>query len=203
MKAKARLYCDSITAEPVTVDWSRPYGDSAEEGDGWRSWEPCDCDECGATLILEAGMGEEEHRHLDREAECMGRVEQASGPLMNFYYPLPNSERRNPEELAEAIAGLPLCVVQLPNDDGYGLALTGGGMDLSWEICAGYVACGYYPPTHFARLPRMGGRGTSPSDRRLIARCKESFRIAGRWASEGAKRLAQDFPPPAKVQKTA
>lgn len=91
----------------------------------------------------------------------------------------PVSTRQNPGELQMALilAHLPVCVVS--TDDGLALALTGGGMDLTWELCEAYMIAGQLPPaTLAARLPHMGGRGVSESDRAIIAACHESLRIA-------------------------
>lgn len=169
----------------------------------------CDaeCDECGAVLVF-PGDDPEHRKGGDEDAErCEERRldESSQGSMMNYAYPLPHSEDRDPAELARSIADLPLCVVQLADDlrGDYALALTGGGMDLSWEICAAYVRCGYLPPLHFCQLPRMAGRGESPGDRRLIARCKESARVASRWAAQTAKRLGEDFPAPKRERGAA
>ena len=112
---------------------------------------------------------------------------------MNYFYPVPISDCA---AAARAIAHLPLCVVEFTGGEREGetgLALTGGGMDLSWEICEAFVLIGYRPPTHFAKLPRMGSRGSTDRDRALIEICRESFRIAARWALNGIDDLARNF----------
>lgn len=40
----------------------------------------------------------------------------------------------------------------------YGLVLTGGGMDLSWDIAQAYVLCGQRPPVALS-LPNFAGEG--------------------------------------------
>lgn len=79
----------------------------------------------------------------------------AEGPMMNYWYPI--GLREEEIEAACAIKDLPLCFVKV--DDVDGIALTGGGMDLSWQICEAYVRLGYLPPVHFT-LPRMADRWT-------------------------------------------
>jgi hypothetical protein len=59
-------------------------------------------------------------------------------------------------EAAHALRGLPLCIIERLDGEGYELALTGGGMDLSWEICEAFVRLGFLPPVHFCDLPDMG-----------------------------------------------
>lgn len=72
--------------------------------------------------------------------------ETPEGPMMNFYWPLGKDlPLRDPDATASALRGLSVCLVQV--DDEYGLALTGGGMDLSWVLAAGAVAAGFLPWT--------------------------------------------------------
>lgn len=108
-------------------------------------------------------------------------------PMMNHAYPLDDRYDR-------AMLGNlgPLTVVTI-HDEPY-LALTGGGTDLSWEICAAYIALGYYPPAHFCDLPAMAGRGSGEADRHIIAACRKSLEILRRWMQyrlENLDRLAQ------------
>lgn len=178
------LACDALESAPVSIDWSAAHLDYEGDGEsGWRYWEGVTCDKCGAVLVLTGG-GDEDHSDLDSDSKCEGHVGLSEGPMMNYWYPV---RLRDPEDAARKISHLPLCVVEVEGQTG--LALTGGGMDLSWEICAAFVALGFYPPTHFAGLPEMGGRGTSASDKRLMRACEESFRIAASWASRGIERL--------------
>lgn len=199
MARKAPKYLDGLSVDalesaPVNVDgWGEDYGlplDFDGTGKGFRFWETAECADCGAVIVRECGGGEERHSDLDPDAEhegeaCRGYIPPTEGPMMNYWYPV--RLRCSPEDAARKIAHLPLCVVEVEGQTG--LALTGGGMDLSWEICAAFVALGFYPPTHFAKLPAMGGRGASASDRRLIRACEESFRIAASWAQNGIEDL--------------
>lgn len=92
---------------------------------------------------------------------------------MSFYYPLPEWERYGSDanETAKLLKNLPLCLVHFVEDDTYGLALTGGGMDLSWEICEAFMVLGCLPPYHFSDLPGMAGRGESEKDQWIIEGC--------------------------------
>jgi hypothetical protein len=110
---------------------------------------------------------------------------------MNYFYPLPDESRYGgalDKYDAQAIINLPLCLVNLETGE-YGLALTGGGMDLSWEICEAYIRLGYLPPFHFCDLPRMAGRGTSARDRAIIRGCKRSCDITIGWGQQTKKHL--------------
>ncbi len=156
------LHSDAISVTPRHVDWSEG-GESMYE-----FWEAITCDECGRPTL----NGEEcEH--------CKHDNGYGEGPMMNYYYALPNLAHE-PADAALLIAHLPLCIVHLENDTdeqgGYGLALTGGGMDLSWEICEGYVRLGYLPPIHFAGLPHMAQR-TLTAHRLVLAAMRKSLTI--------------------------
>ena len=75
--------------------------------------------------------------------------------MMNYAYPCAWHDGAT---AALMLVDLPLVPVVLA-DGTHALALTGGGMDLSWEICRAYVALGFLPPLHYCRdLPRLGNR---------------------------------------------
>jgi hypothetical protein len=79
---------------------------------------------------------------LDRE--LLDEPEQPEGPMMNYWWPLGHDLRLgDPRNTAAVIAGLNTCVVEV--DGVYGIALTGGGMDLSWDLALSAVLAGYYP----------------------------------------------------------
>jgi hypothetical protein len=112
----------------------------------------------------------------------------SDGPAMNYYYPIESNDVR---ATALAVRDLPLCVVEMNDRDTTGLVLTGGGMDLSWEICEGYIACGHYPPAHFADLPVYADRGKSEKDRRTIQACIRSCEILANWLNGRVIRLKE------------
>lgn len=92
--------------------------------------------------------------------------------MMNYWYPV---EITDVEEAAKKIVHLPLCVVQVKDDDDEletGLALTGGGMDFSWEICEAFIRLGYAPPLHFADLPGIAGKRLSDRNRLILEGCR-------------------------------
>ena len=99
---------------------------------------------------------------------------------MNHFYPC---ELRNlsTEDAARAIAHLPLCVVEF-EDGETGFALTGGGMDLSWQICDAFISCGYLPPLQYCDLPDMAGQEKHPRTQLILAACQRSAEIAEGWA---------------------
>lgn len=133
------------------------------------------------------------------------------GPMMNYFYLLERggygSRAIDLTQWAAKLDGLPLCAVELDGD--YGLALTGGGMDLGWEVAEAHLRLGYRVPT-WIDLPAMaqGGRlgkdfgGTAPldtddaaivraviRDRRAEAErhTREADRLAERYGLPGAQ----------------
>jgi len=189
-----RLNCDAIETKPVTVDWQERMGEDME---GWRAFEAFGCDKCGNQVVC-SSLGECECRDMLRtvtKTDEDGDEEEIrngcdftfypEGPMMNYYYPVKIDDC---EEAAKAIAHLPLCVIEF-EDGTTALALTGGGMDLSWEICEAFIAIGYWPPVHFCDLPEMGGRGKSDKDRQIMEACMESCRILEGWTARKRERV--------------
>lgn len=128
--------------------------------------------------------GIDEWRELVRSV--MYDDQDSLSPMMNYYYPLPHL-RLTPGEAQEKVMGTS-CVVVLVDGEPV-LALAGGGMDLSPDICRAYVNLGYYPPMHFAEgLPRLGTayREITPE---LLDACLEGARIALGWAQSTVERL--------------
>lgn len=196
MTTELRLNCDAIDVTPQSIDWQEAMGEDLE---GWRPYEASECQACGR-MVVSSSIGECEHKDLESEItvtndegdeeesdnECDATIYN-EGPMMSYWYPVKINDC---EEAACAIAHLPLCVVEF-EDGRTGLALTGGGMDLSWEICEAFMAIGYWPPVHFCDLPKMSGRGKSERDLKIIAACEESCRIQEGWTARKRERLGE------------
>jgi len=93
-------------------------------------------------------------------------------PAMNYYYPLPASY--GPEDAAK-ITGC-LTIVNFTEENTYGLALVGGGQDLSWEICETFMELGYLPPLHFIDLPHMAGYTATKKRLWILAGAKQAVK---------------------------
>lgn len=104
--------------------------------------------------------------------------EEQEQPAMNYRYPV-TLRGVGENEAAAALVGLPLCLVWDDSDEEHYLALTGGGMDLSAEICRAYIALKQRPPVHFCRVPRMAGRKYSAE---FLTTLIESCEVAQNWA---------------------
>jgi len=110
-------------------------------------------------------------------------------PMMNFLYPTPADHSGG--ELARLALDTCFTLVNVGGVEYF--ALTGGGMDMRWEMCAAWVSLGSLPPVEFAELPRMAGRGESESDLALIGHCIAAFRMARDWHERAAQRMVSDF----------
>lgn len=124
-------------------------------GEGWSYWEAITRDS-GDVVVVRSGTAVDGDDSDEITSE---------GPMMSYWYALYRVP--DPVSLARDLAGLPLCVVNVEGTDG--LALTGGGMDLTWEIAEAFMIAGYLPPADHLDLPRMAGRGESEADRRVMA----------------------------------
>ena len=189
----------SVDTQSRRVDWAETLGEDLE---GWQAFEALECEECDRVCVCSSSMGNDEHRYIEPEIttvdedgdevevenECMGTL-YFEGPQMNYFYPCELSGL-DTDDAARAIAHLPLCVVEM-QDGETGFALTGGGMDLSWEICDAYISCGYLPPLQYCDLPDMAGQGKRPRTQLILAACQRSAELAEGWAAQRRKGLAE------------
>lgn len=176
------LYVDTASVVPHDRDWSEGWPEE------WEFRSVVECAGCGEPIVYNGSYAE-----CDDE-ECELYQDQQDdfydeGPMMNYAYALP--ETPSNEEIL-GLQHLPLVVVDHA-DGSSELALSGGGMDLSWEICEAFMVLGHLPPLHFCDLPRMG-KEDSPANRKIIAACKRTAEWTSSRASSTAERLA-DSPP--------
>lgn len=116
-----------------------------------------------------------------------------SGPMMMYYWPI--IDVGDPEEAARKLMGLPMIPVSLPDseEEDWGIAFTGGGMDLSWELAASYMLLGFLPPTAVANLPAMSGYPRGAFDRWVLEGCKKSLRVSAEMSLHTLKFLEERF----------
>lgn len=66
-------------------------------------------------------------------------------PVVSYWWPMGRlSHMRDEWEAAWWLRHLPVVLVEV--DGIYGVAPTGGGMDMSWYLAAAFVECGFMPP---------------------------------------------------------
>jgi len=181
LPAAKNLRSDAVDCKPRDYDWSAGYGEK------WDYFEADYCQDCGQRVVA---RGEERHHYLDNETDCHGYI-CCEGPMMNYFYPLPISrgDSFDGDEAAKKIVKVSLCVVHLEDSDEWGLALTGGGMNLSWDICSAYIRLGYLPPAHFCDLPNFAGMKLSRGNAAIIAACRRALKLRVLWAKADLERL--------------
>ena len=142
----------------VDFDWADSYDDELGQH-RYEVWEYDRCPEC-QQLTDTSGICENE------ECERHGQqVKTLEGPMMNYYWPFDELTDFDPDEAAKKIVDLPLCVVQI-DEETYGLALTGDGMDLSWEIAEAFTRIDLLPPP--LRLPVMADKKLNERTRYIV-----------------------------------
>lgn len=158
-----------------------------------------DCESCGGDGKAECGSCDGEGTvecsvcsgegtvDCDYEDCSSGSLYDTYEPMMDYYYPLP-SGFSVPEDIHEALDNCTL--ISLTDEGRYVLALNGGGMDMSWQICSTFVNLGYLPPTHFCDLPRMK-QLCDDQMKLVVAACKRSAEVQIRSHEWVRDKLAQ------------
>lgn len=205
-----RLRVDFIDAKPQTFDWTE--NTTYEDGDPrWEVFEATTCDECDQAIVDSEDHGvvdshgasvrlpdDVPFEDLDEWAEaqsltrCSRQGEDAldlgaEGPMMNYRYPI--AEGTATKDNARELVHVALCLVAFEDEEF--LALTGGGMDMSWEICLAYITLGFYPPTHFG-LPAMADKYLDhPTTALVLAGSQIANEIQAQWAARRAEDLSR------------
>lgn len=207
------LNCDAIDVTTRSYDFSSAtWSESLDaDGTGWEviypTFEDADAEECSrfldscgrdvpprsAHLISEEGAPEEfdDDAHLEELREACekaceeARDDDAYSPMMSYAWPIPGCDLDGANALRLALDGECMTLVSIDGEPH--LALTGGGMDLSWSIARSYVALGYWPPATLT-LPDFA---ESHFDYRLALILAESQRIAETWIARKRERTAQ------------
>ena len=183
------LYSEYVTAKPIDLPdrWDESASDYRYE-----VWEAVQCEECGKWVVMR-GDGEMRHHDItnyddpDYEPyDCDGYL-YSEGPMMSYAYPIDTDRIGSPEAAALAIKHLPLCLIEM--DGNYYLALTGGSMDLSWEIAESFMRLGYLPPVHFSNLPLRAGNDLNTRRKWIVAAMRRAIRINMNWLRSDLERL--------------
>lgn len=193
MKTKKKsiegLWCNALDVKPRDFDFGAGFCENWEivypNIDEWSEEQCCNwLDDFG---YEDKGGNPSEtvrNRMLGSENYC---------PMMNYIYPLPDL-RHDPANAQEIIENTSCVIVLIEDDcDKYSktpyLALAGGGMDLSWDICEAYMLLGYLPPVHFCRLPDFAGKKLDETAQWIIDGCKKSCKVFSIWQKNQLKDL--------------
>src|SRR5215217_157947 len=201
-----------IDAEARNVDWSELRGEcddgfeiqlpSATYGD----WAEHDMDAPAAVQrIAKRSAGRqlsEKHEEAFGQTDAYLEWRDTFEPMMNYAWPVSLAYQRSPDEAIASMAEhARACVlIELSEEaserlHGYGpdapeyvIALTGGGMDLSDELAADYLACGCVPPSRI--LSGLAGVISRDKARRLPLR--EAYRAAASAYATRAKQMREE-----------
>lgn len=178
-----RMVCDAGCKDGMIYDAA---GNGTEcnicDGDGYMD---CNCkDEDYPEGRVECGK-------CDGEGEVVTEDPDRWSPMMHYIYPIKDEDFEPPDKPWDVLECTTL--VDIKSMDGYALALTGSGMDFSWEICRSFVNLGYLPPVYFAKLPRMG-RGESDQDKQLLRACLYSLMIKANWVEQSVESIIAENP---------
>lgn len=192
-KLNTKLFTDCINQPAVEFDWSQGYGETWNTISPVPAWSRRECVD-----YIDSYLGYEfDSDDIDELRRYCDECRDADGdcPILGYYYPLPHFDPSfnlgiSIHEAQHAIRYTNCVIVELSGGwDGYALALQGGGMDLSWDICEAHILLGYYPPLEYCELPRYANVNYNKRTKRIINACIESARIAERWAKNRKRDL--------------
>lgn len=194
------LYCDDLAAIPVDYSWDPALHKHLGESRGESSW--CEIyprfDLADANrLLVEYGMDPVNPSKDNAEDEANNRLhdkyrdDEVFIPVMSCYYPLTATEWEHKPEYLQARLALYGGSCQLAElDDNLVLMLTGGGMDLSWDICTAYILAGQLPPVHFAaHLPEFAGKTLTQQNKVVLVACERALETMGNRCHRGLKHV--------------
>ena len=197
-----RLSADHVSEQPIAVNGWCGDGDAHEEWsdaveDEETFYEAQRCEACREILTFAGGYSGGKHKDAaydaigiddPEEVTCEGYVGACEGPMMNYAYPC---AWQDGHDTARALVDLPLVPVVLRNGE-HALALTGGGMDLRWEICHAYVVLGFLPPLAHCDLPRYGNTPMEGEWRALVVdACERTATVAESWAKRTREQMSE------------
>jgi hypothetical protein len=144
----ANMYWADVP-QATDFDWSNAWDEQTEEP-RYEFWEAFGE---GNQLVYSSGSGTvtqfsktDPAREMTYQPYEDGSYdgELPEGPMMSFYWPLGRLlPLGDAARTASAMRDQSVCLVQV--DETFGVALTGGGMDLSWHLAAAAVAAGFLP----------------------------------------------------------
>ena len=181
----------AVDVKSVNFDFGEGFGVTWDE----VSLGLLQCNFCETTYIEDAFDEGEKCPDEHCASECSSTLERPEiAPMMNYYYELPYYEG-DPEEdqltLYQSSANVVLVRMLNINDNGdsYALALSGGGMDLSWDICHAYILLGYAPPLHFCDLPDFGQDNSQEPYNLILKACLQSAKFVAERATRKIEQL--------------
>lgn len=196
----------------TTADQNEHVADMAEADDqdpedwllqNWRTFLPAE-----KIAEIEEALAEAKDEHdTDALEEAKEAFEHSDGwyewkdgfePVMNGYWPVTLAYRLDAETAAARIDqyGGSTALVWIESANTHAIILTGGGMDLSWDICAAYICCGCVPPARLLLdLPRFTSRFGELIVNTLLPLLVEHREWQAKRARDETARLAEHLLP--------
>lgn len=149
-----------IVLPPVTLDAVRERGDDVFQAFYERNADDHEArDGQGIELFIQRLKEDEDlfEELVDEFRETDSYEEWRDGfePMMNFYWPVTLAYGVTAEKAAglmdEFASVCTLVKMEESDDDEYGIALSGGGMNLSDKLAVAYLCCGSIPPARLLR----------------------------------------------------
>lgn len=124
-----------------------------------------------------------------RETDQASEWEDSFFPMMNALWPVELAYGRDEDEAAALMNQHAGATSLISIDDQTYIAMTGGGMNLSWHIAAAYVCCGCVPP-----LDILDGLSRSPfeTSKQAKAAIMRAWREGVAHMKAKAKRMGDD-----------
>lgn len=119
-------------------------------------------------------------------------------PMMNALWPVELAYGRSEAEAADLMNRHGGATSLISIDGDYYIAMTGGGMDLSWHLAAAYVCCGAVPPLYILRSLSRSASDMRPAVTRAIL---AAGRQGAGYLRLQAKQVASDMREHAKRAK--
>ncbi len=214
---RLHLSLANIDAASVTVDWSAHEDSDPHESYGVplcfeRDYEivlpsPMFGDVDGhASDLFNAAQQKTADRYPERPLpdDLREEFEQSDGydewrqgfdPMMNFVWPVRLGYEVSAKTAADLIAVFAptATLIAFTSDDKvgeeYGIALSGGGMNLSDQLAIAYLCCGCVPPATL--LMGLHGVIDSYHVKRVGAELRKAYKLAATYYKTRAKRLAE------------
>lgn len=206
-----RFNCNTVLSSAVTSPCAGDMFDAETSAQRYTYRIARRCEKCGEVVVVsDDAEGDLRHRdavtdddsgwvrktragkwvacdsdHANAE-RCDGMLESNSPPVWNTGWPI--GGRVDQDDAAIKLERLPLVLVEDCESGDLFLVLSGGGMDLSWEIAAAHMALGFYPPVCL-ELPEYAGHKLTKERRAVIDACIQSHEIARRWMVSGIRKL--------------
>lgn len=147
-------------------------------------------------LIVPEPTNEDRKRHnlksdeWDDGSQAACEYRDSFVPMMNYLWPVELSGDRGADYAADLMNRYAGATSLVCIDDNYYIALTGGGMNLSWHLAAAYVCCGCVPPLDLIdAIAQSPFRLSSAMNAEIVYAARDGVK----WCRERSKKIADSL----------